>query len=286
MVQLVDGQVEIDVAALRVDDIGVPTVEFLVIDVFDGGDQIIAVAHLGADAEVKLQLVIEEAIVVAEIELEVSSEESQQFIQNYNALELPGIVASVVEFLHPLLKPYEIAVYWYLFNRSIINNGDQYARASTRGMNAIARSASGQSESLSYAVIKKTLEGLVEKEVIMIAGDTDRQGTLYKVAIPDEIPICKARMREHAEEEVAAINTSKELDFYNIAENRTKVFERDGYKCHYCEKQLTRFNATIDHIQPVSKGGDNSFGNLVTACLHCNSERGNKPVMDFITNRS
>ena len=34
LVQLVDGQVEIDVAALRVDDIGVPTVaEFLVIDV-------------------------------------------------------------------------------------------------------------------------------------------------------------------------------------------------------------------------------------------------------------
>ncbi|MDE2118063.1 MAG: HNH endonuclease, partial [Betaproteobacteria bacterium] len=69
----------------------------------------------------------------------------------------------------------------------------------------------------------------------------------------------------------------------NVSENRYKVFERDGYKCHYCGKQLTRFSATLDHIQPVSKGGDNSFENLVTACLHCNAERGNKPVMDFVT---
>jgi len=93
-------------------------------------------------------------------------------------------------------------------------------------------------------------------------------------------------MQEKSALEVAAIDTNKELDFYNVVENRLKVFERDSYKCHYCSKQLTRFSATLDHIQPVSKGGDNSFENLVTACLHCNSERGNKPIMDFIINDS
>lgn len=72
--------------------------------------------------------------------------------------------------------------------------------------------------------------------------------------------------------QIESVNDHKELDFYNIQENRYKDFERDGYKCHYCQKQLTRFSATLDHIQPVSKGGDNSFNNLVTACLHCNAE--------------
>jgi 5-methylcytosine-specific restriction endonuclease McrA len=78
------------------------------------------------------------------------------------------------------------------------------------------------------------------------------------------------------------IDPAKELDFYNIKENRLKVFERDSYKCHYCGKQLTRFSATLDHIQPVREGGDNSYDNLITACLHCNSQRGSRAVMDVI----
>jgi len=223
---------------------------------------------------------------LADLEQEANDDSRQQFTKNYNALELPSIVTTVVEYLHPLLTTYEIAVYWYLFNKSIITTGEQYARASTRGMSAIAKSSSDKSDGISYNQIKKTLETLKEKEVVFIAGDTNREGTLYKVAIPDEIPICKDLMQQNVAEEVSAIDIDKELDFYNVPENRLKVFERDGYKCHYCEKQLTRFSATLDHIQPVSKGGDNSFGNLITACLHCNAERGNKPVMDYITKDS
>lgn len=220
-----------------------------------------------------------------QLELEANDEQGQQFSKNYNALELPSIISSVVEYLHPLLNPYEIAVYWYLFNKSIVKTGEQYARTSTRGMNAIAKSASGKSEELSYGAIKKTLESLREKKIIIIAGDTNREGTLYKVAIPDEIPICKDIMSKHISTSDETINRDQELDYYNVAENRLKIFERDGYKCHYCSKQLTRFSATLDHIQPVSKGGDNSLINLVTACLHCNAGRGNKPVMDYITKK-
>ncbi|QCW84894.1 HNH endonuclease [Methylotuvimicrobium buryatense] len=55
------------------------------------------------------------------------------------------------------------------------------------------------------------------------------------------------------------------------------------YKPH--PTALTKFSPTLDHIQPVSRGGDNSFGNLITACLHCNAERGNKPVMDYVTQK-
>jgi hypothetical protein len=223
---------------------------------------------------------------LSQIEEGLGDEQGQEFSKNFNALELPSIVSSIVEYLHPQLTPYEIAIYWYLFDRSIVKTGEQYARASTRGMSSIAKSASGQSDDLSYGVIKKTLDTLKDKEVISVVGDTNREGTLYKVAIPDEIPMCKNVMQQKAMDEVAAIDINKELDYYNVAENRLMIFERDSYRCHYCSKQLTRFSATLDHIQPVSKDGDNSFQNLVTACLHCNSERGNKPVMDFIANGS
>lgn len=93
-------------------------------------------------------------------------------------------------------------------------------------------------------------------------------------------------MKEITLEELPVIDPKKEADYYNIKENRQKVFERDGYKCHYCHKQLTRFSATLDHIQPVSEGGDNSYDNLMTACLHCNSQRGSRPVMDILSKES
>lgn len=93
---------------------------------------------------------------------------------------MPSIVTAIVEFLHPILTPCEIAVYWHLFNNSIVKTGEQFVRASTRGMSAIAKSASGKSEDLSYGVVKKTLDSLKEKNVISVVGDTNREGTLYK----------------------------------------------------------------------------------------------------------
>lgn len=55
--------------------------------------------------------------------------------------------------------------------------------------------------------------------------------------------------------------------------NRRRIMKRDGYKCGYCSS--TR-NLTIDHIIPRSKGGENTWQNLVTCCSRCNSLKDNK----------
>lgn len=142
-------------------------------------------------------------------------------------------------------------------------------------------SSSGQTDELAYATVQETLASLEEKGAIAKAGETNREGTLYKVNLPEEIEICQQLMAQAKVEIPLPIDERRELDYYNVVENRLKLFERDGYKCHYCGKQLTRFTATLDHVQPVSEGGNNSFDNLVTACLHCNSRRGSRPVMEM-----
>ncbi len=45
--------------------------------------------------------------------------------------------------------------------------------------------------------------------------------------------------------------------------------------CQWCGCPLTRQTATTDHLQPVSRGGSNDWGNLCLACLDCNQERKN-----------
>lgn len=58
----------------------------------------------------------------------------------------------------------------------------------------------------------------------------------------------------------------------------TFLFARDGYRCQYCGKHRSQLRGreflTRDHIIPVSKGGDNTWGNVVTACSPCNNRKG------------
>lgn len=100
--------------------------------------------------------------------------------------------------------------------------------------------------------------------------------------IPDEIEACRKFRAERTAAEPKPEVSESEIDFYNVRENRIEVYLRDDYKCRYCGKQLTRFTATLDHLKPVTEGGDNSFGNLVTACLDCNSTKTKRPVGDFL----
>ena len=55
---------------------------------------------------------------------------------------------------------------------------------------------------------------------------------------------------------------------------RREVFVRDGYTCQYCGKH-TR-DLTLDHVIPRSKGGGDTWENLVSACSECNHRKGDR----------
>ncbi len=54
------------------------------------------------------------------------------------------------------------------------------------------------------------------------------------------------------------------------------LFARDHSLCLYCGRDFQRAALTRDHVQPVSKGGQDTWENVVSACLHCNSRKGNR----------
>jgi len=53
-----------------------------------------------------------------------------------------------------------------------------------------------------------------------------------------------------------------------IKVNRKRIMKRDGFECGYCGSKK---NLTIDHIIPKSRGGGNTWDNLVTCCSRCNT---------------
>jgi len=58
--------------------------------------------------------------------------------------------------------------------------------------------------------------------------------------------------------------------------SRANVYLRDNGKCAYCNKDVERKNATLDHVQPVSQGGKTTWENTVTACAPCNAAKADK----------
>ncbi|SEB98743.1 5-methylcytosine-specific restriction endonuclease McrA [Paramicrobacterium humi] len=53
---------------------------------------------------------------------------------------------------------------------------------------------------------------------------------------------------------------------------RRGVLRRDAHRCGYCGQAAS----TIDHVVPRSRGGEDSWENLVACCLRCNSVKGNR----------
>jgi 5-methylcytosine-specific restriction endonuclease McrA len=59
----------------------------------------------------------------------------------------------------------------------------------------------------------------------------------------------------------------------------TFLFARDGYACQYCGRHRSELRGrqflTRDHILPISRGGTNTWENVVTSCSPCNNRKGN-----------
>jgi 5-methylcytosine-specific restriction endonuclease McrA len=51
------------------------------------------------------------------------------------------------------------------------------------------------------------------------------------------------------------------------------ILIRDLYTCQYCGVKLNNTSGTKDHVTPLSKGGKNTWTNLVAACKPCQGKK-------------
>lgn len=98
-------------------------------------------------------------------------------------------------------------------------------------------------------------------------GGVQRDGTMSYIETPSIIAIKGHGFNPHKHAQVALTNRT--------------LFGRDRYVCAYCGGYFPNFhNLSKDHIQPKSRGGENTWMNVVTACKECNSKKGNKTLKE------
>lgn len=93
-------------------------------------------------------------------------------------------------------------------------------------------------------------------------------------------------VEKHAERQIRSVNAAFDLptvirlDRYvkaprkRVLLNRRNILARDNHRCQYCNSPGP--NLTIDHVIARRRGGEDSWENLVTACVACNSKKGNR----------
>jgi len=66
------------------------------------------------------------------------------------------------------------------------------------------------------------------------------------------------------------------LPAQDVKLNRRNIFARDRNQCQYCGQFFSTSELSLDHVNPRSQGGENSWTNLVCACTTCNAKKGGR----------
>jgi len=176
------------------------------------------------------------------------------------------MIHDFVDYVMPELTPYESKLYLLLLRLSHLNDGSPHVHIGKRRIAKQIGKSPQTAGLVSYDQITKVSKALEEKTCIVV-GDTMREGTLYTVIVPQEIPFVKEKM---------AVVSLPADDYFNDPAKRQELFERDNWTCQYCGEKVSEEAATLDHYTPQSKGGSHSKDNLRTCCLLCNSIKSGK----------
>ncbi len=101
---------------------------------------------------------------------------------------------------------------------------------------------------------------------------------------------------------MSELGISKTKEYRKLYQQRWKAFSKGGGEittktiqlvyednikkygtltCIYCTNPIEFGKDTLEHKQPLSKGGTNEYYNLGIACRSCNSSKGNKTEYEF-----
>lgn len=63
---------------------------------------------------------------------------------------------------------------------------------------------------------------------------------------------------------------------HRVKYSKMNMVARDNGRCQYCLGKFPMSQLTQDHVFPKSRGGETTWENVVMACRHCNSTKGDR----------
>jgi 5-methylcytosine-specific restriction endonuclease McrA len=130
--------------------------------------------------------------------------------------------------------------------------------------------------------------GLLYRELAEVIHSEDGSFANYDFDSWLEISELKAELKEPLDDWIRAVNFEVQvprvirlLGFDRLPRqklhlNRRSVLARDDHVCQYCGRHFPSHQLSLDHVTPRSRGGDNTWENVVCACVRCNVKKGGR----------
>jgi hypothetical protein len=154
----------------------------------------------------------------------------------------------------------------------------------------------GRGTCLAVATVRKAVRRLADLGALRLVRRS-KTGHVVEVRVPDEIRAARMRNGQGrldatgvrpdgigAGEPVRLPRTAslEEIDFMQTKVLRLAIYARERGRCFYCLRRLAPTVRCLDHVVPRAQLGRNSYRNLVSACLECNSQKGERRAEDFL----
>jgi 5-methylcytosine-specific restriction endonuclease McrA len=145
----------------------------------------------------------------------------------------------------------------------------------------------GRNIRLSPGPVREAVRRLVAHGALRIV-QRSKLGHVVEVRLPGEIRAARlnriesrSAAREQGTRARLAVNI-EEADFLQDTRLRKAIHARERGQCFYCMRRTTPTVQCLDHVVPQVRLGRNSYRNLVSSCMECNAQKGEKAADDFL----
>jgi 5-methylcytosine-specific restriction endonuclease McrA len=178
----------------------------------------------------------------------------------------------IEDVLAPRLKltPVERVVYSHLVRHSRLE-GKRRLHFSIRGV--------AQSTGLSHTPVRRSVRHLAGHGALRLV-ERSKAGHVVDVRLPEELPACRADRMGGAP--VGRAMALEDMDFLQTPSRRHLLHVRERGLCFYCLREAAGRKRCLDHVVPRAQFGRNSYRNLVSCCVECNSAKGERYAKDFL----
>jgi len=167
----------------------------------------------------------------------------------------------------------EHAVYSYLVRHSRLEGGLR-AQFSILGLARHIGRSTGPARDAVRRLVELGALRLVERS---------KAGYAVEVRLPEEVRAARSdNIGASDAGRAPRAGSIEETDFLQNKALRQAIHAREGGRCFYCLRQLTPMVKCLDHVVPRAERGRNSYRNLVSCCLECNTNKGERPAEDFL----
>lgn len=189
-------------------------------------------------------------------------------------IDLHEFFETFQDYLAPTLDTYEQAIYLYVFRHSRLVGKNEANIGFKSERSRLATGIGEAGKPMSESSVAKKIASLQAKGALTVVRTT-HSGRLMQLHLPTEIPgLIKVP------EQLPSLDI-EDMDFFVEPENRERLLRREGHRCFYTLKALTKDNFIVEHV--VSRPhGNNSYRNCVAASREANNRKGSMSAEDFL----